>query len=655
MHRNAAQLATVRDAELNLLGLARLLRRTLPLLRGVRRHLALLASASLALLVFSLVAFLLLAPALWNGALQGKTISPVSAQLMGLDPALFAGSESLPPELRRLLASRLTWAMAGSFLGVMIASMLVIYYGVWILQRLNQSLRLQLVDRLQALSLRFHESSPVGDAIYRTYQDSAMVTQVVQALLLTPAFQLVQYAACVAVTAVFSPLLALFLALIWPPLLWLGRAFGARMRAGFRAARATNSELTSRIQESLSGVRTIKAYGLEQAEQARFEAASHAAFAAARGARGLLAGFGVLNFWVLGAALIGATAVASLATRSAEPTWLSRYATAHGVSGLSALAAATGLAVWTLGLYNAAKGVFSAATGGVTRLFSTWARAQDIAIGLDRVYELLELEPEVQDAPDAQPLPPLRDKIAFRGVSFGYRAERPALIGVSFEAPVGGITALVGPTGAGKSTVLALLMRLFDPERGAVEIDGLDLRRAKLSELRAAIAIALQENVLFAASVRENIAYARGDASDSQVRAAARIACADEFIAALPDGYDTLLGERGARLSTGQRQRLTIARALLRDAPILLLDEPTAALDPETERRLVLNLAQWARGRCVFLVTHRIPTLRLAQRIVYLERGQVVECGTPEELLARPGSAFRALVEAERAERLGAA
>jgi ATP-binding cassette subfamily B protein len=203
--------------------------------------------------------------------------------------------------------------------------------------------------------------------------------------------------------------------------------------------------------------------------------------------------------------------------------------------------------------------------------------------------------------------------------------------------------------------VLALLLRLFDPETGAIELDGVDLRAVKLSELRAAIAIALQENLLFAASVRDNIAYARGDATDTQVRAAARIACADEFIASLPQGYETLLGERGARLSTGQRQRLTIARALLRDTPILLLDEPTAALDPETEQQLVRNLAAWARGRCVFLVTHRIPTLRLAQRIVFLERGRLVETGTPEELLARPGSAFRALVESERADRLGAA
>jgi len=198
---------------------------------------------------------------------------------------------------------------------------------------------------------------------------------------------------------------------------------------------------------------------------------------------------------------------------------------------------------------------------------------------------------------------------------------------------------------------MSLLLRLFDPDAGSIELDGVDLRRFRVAELRAAIAIALQENVLFATSVRENIRYARPRAGDAEVRAAARVACADEFIEALPLGYDTPLGERGARLSTGQRQRLTLARAILKEPQILLLDEPTASLDAETEERLVSRLAEWGRGRSVLLVTHRLSTARLADRVVFLERGKVVESGAPEELLARPGGAFRALVEAEQAAR----
>jgi ABC-type multidrug transport system fused ATPase/permease subunit len=394
-------------------------------------------------------------------------------------------------------------------------------------------------------------------------------------------------------------------------------------------------------------MRVIKAFGLEAFEQARFESASRTAFAGAREARTWVAAFGVGAFWLVGALVVGATLVATLATAGGKSTWLAEVVARLGLAPAQALLLKLGFAVWTLGLYNTWKGLYASGSDAVTEVFRVWTHAQDIAVGLDRAFELLEREPEIADAPDAVPLAPLSREIAFRDVSFAYRPDRPALVGVDFTAPVGGVTALVGPTGAGKSTVMALLLRLFDPDSGSIEIDGVDLRRLRVAELRRAVAIALQETVLFAASIGENIRYGRPGASDSEVRAAARVACADEFIASLPDGYDTRLGERGARLSTGQRQRLTLARALLRDPRMLLLDEPTASLDAETEQRLVRNLAQWGRGRCIFLVTHRLSTVRLADRIVFLDHGKVVETGTPEELLARPGGAYRALVEAD--------
>jgi ATP-binding cassette subfamily B protein len=210
------------------------------------------------------------------------------------------------------------------------------------------------------------------------------------------------------------------------------------------------------------------------------------------------------------------------------------------------------------------------------------------------------------------------------------------------------VTALLGPTGAGKSTLLSLLLRLFDPDTGRIEIDGVDLRRLQLASLRAGVALALQENLLFGATVRENIRHAKPGASDAEVRAAARVACADAFISALPQGYDTRLGERGAKLSTGQRQRLSIARAVLKDAPILVLDEPTASLDAATESELLQNLTAWGRDRAILLVTHRLSTLRRADRIVCLAGGRVVESGSPAELMARASGAYRQLVERER-------
>ncbi len=642
--------ASARDADLDLRGIARLLRRVFPFLRGLRRHLAVLTLGSIALLLLGLGSFMVLAPALWNGVLQGKSFSPVAAHLLSLDPAAVAGSADglLPAELRRAAGARLTWILGGFIVGMAVGIMALIYYSVWILQRLNQSLRMQLVDRLQALSLRFHDQTRVGDTIYRTYQDSAMVTQVVQAFLLTPAFALLRFAVLVTALAAFAPRWALALVVLWLPLALAARVLGVRMRGRFRLARATNSALTSQIQESLAGIRVIKAFGLERSEQSRFESASRTAFAGAYAARTWVAAFGVGTFWVIGATLIAATFAATLATRTGAPLWLASLVERLDLAHLRPMLAGAGFAVWTLGLYNAWKGLYSNGADSITQIARVWVQAQDIAVGLDRTFELLEQEPEVADRPDAVALPRLHGEVAFRDVSFAYRPDRPALVGVSFAADVGAITALVGPTGAGKSTVMALLLRLFDPDSGAILLDGLDVRRVRVADLRRAVAIALQENLLFATSVRENISYGRAGASDAEVRAAARVACADEFISALADGYDTELGERGTRLSTGQRQRLTIARALLKDPQILLLDEPTASLDAETEQRLVRSLAEWGRGRCIFLVTHRLSTVRLASRVVFLDHGKVVEVGSPDELLARAGGAYRALVEAER-------
>ncbi len=433
--------------------------------------------AVLAVVAFS--SFLVFAPALWNGVLQGQPVSEVAAFAVGLAVEEVASTASLTPDLRRGLAERLTWIIAALAVGITAGIMALSYYGIWILQRVNQGLRLQLVDRLQVLSMRFHDQSRVGDAIYRTYQDSAMVTQVVQSYIIAPIAAFTQATALTLVVAAFAPGVALTLVVTWLPLLALGLWFSRRLRADFRVARETNSGLTSRIQESLTGVRVIKAYGLEEFEQARFEAASRAAFAGARAARGRLATFGVTVFWVIGSAILVAVVLATLATRDEAPLWIADRVSGRGFGTVEGWLVSAGITVWTLGIYNAWKGLFSAGAGSVVGIFRTWGRAQDIAVGLDRVFELLDLEPEVQDAPDAIALAPLREQISFRDVSFAYRADRPALVGVSLSAPIGAITALVGPTGSGKSTLMALLLRLFDPDAGRIEIDGVDLRRLR--------------------------------------------------------------------------------------------------------------------------------------------------------------------------------
>jgi ABC-type multidrug transport system fused ATPase/permease subunit len=607
----------------------RLFRRCLPLFKTVRWHLVGLILGSAALAIVFLPVTLLFLDIILTRVLQGQPLTALEARVLGFDPALTVQVDTLSAELRRQIGARALWLWITIVIPALFCGFALWYYQVWILQRINQILRLALFDRIQALSLRFHAESRIGDTIYRLYQDSAMVTRLIEVLFLTPLFATGRFVYSLVVVFALNPRLALVLALAWLPLLLLGFRVSRRLRVGFRAAREANSALTSRIQESLAGIKVIKAYGVEAFAQERFERDSLAAFRRAFAARSLFAGFNVAIFWIVGILFLVATGWATLEARDAATVFFVVW----------------GFTVWNLGLYTYFKERLGVATGALRQLFHTWGQMQNIAIGLDRVFELLDLKPEVEDMPDAVPMPPFQSAIVFRGVCFGYQNDHPVLTDIDLEAKIDTITAIVGPTGAGKSTLMALLLRLFDPDSGSIEIDGQDIRRFTVQSLRSNIAIALQENILFGTTVRENIRYAVPQATDAQVREAARVACADAFIAALPQGYNTPLGERGTKLSTGQRQRLSIARAILKDTAILILDEPTASLDAETEMALLRNLKDWGKGRVIFLITHRFSTIRLADQVVYLREGQVVESGSHTVLMAQDGGAYRRLSE----------
>jgi ABC-type multidrug transport system fused ATPase/permease subunit len=606
--------------------------RCLALLRPVRKHIAALLVGFATLSIALLPLGLLFVDTLWTRVLQGNPLLAVEARFFDFPVELVTSEAGFTPDVRRRLAVRLIWMGSGIAVVLIPSFIALYYYQVWILQRVNQTLRVRLLGHLQSLSLRFHSDNRVGDAIYRLTQDSSMVTQLIQVLILTPISALGQFLLALVVVSLFAPHLALILALVWIPALIAGAWFSQRLRLRFRRARETNSALTARIQEALSGIKVIKAYGAEAFEQARFEESSDEAFQAAFSSRNLYASFHVVSFWIFGSFALFLTALATIeVTRGTE--------LAAGVLGFS---------VWNLGLYNFFKGRLGSATETLKDIFKTWGRAQDIAIGLDRVFEVMDRKPEVEDEPGAIPLDGLREHIRFRRVTFHYQSDRPVLDDVDLDARVGTITAIVGPTGSGKSTLMALLLRLFDPTSGRIEIDGVDLRRFQIRSLREKISIALQENVLFGESVRENIRFGMTAASDEEVERAARVAAAEDFIRELPRGFDTQLGERGSKLSTGQRQRLSIARALLKDSPILILDEPTAALDAATELEVLRNLSEWGRGRAIFLITHRLSTIRHADQIAVLKAGRVVETGTHEALMSRPQSPYRALIEAAR-------
>jgi ABC-type multidrug transport system fused ATPase/permease subunit len=618
----------------HLLRLLRVFARCFRLLHPVRWHLAGLIAGFAVLALLLLIPTLMLADTMWTRVLQGQPLTEAGARFLGLDPALTTSADSFTLALRKEIARRAVAVIGLITVLVTPAFIALYYYRIWILQRINHLLRLELVDRLQELSLRFHAESRVGDAIYRVYQDSATVTQLIDVLIFGPLIAGGRLLFSLAIVFLFDPYLALLLLCLWPPALIIGLWFSGRLRAAFRLAREANSSLTSRIQETMAGVKVLKANGAAALEQARFEHDSRAAFAAAFRARNLFATLMVLVFWATAAALLVAAGWAALATNREAELFARR------------LFVAGGLTAWNVGLFSFFKDRFGDGTTSVRRLFRLWARAQDIGIGLQRVFEILDTEPEVRDRADAVEMDTLRSSIEFHDVSFGYDADRPVLHDINFTVRPGTITAVVGPTGSGKTTLMALLLRLFDPQSGAITFDGVDSRRLRVDSLRHNIAIALQESPLFQATVRENIAYAAPGASAGAIRAAAEVACAAEFIEALPQGYDTVLGERGSKLSVGQRQRLNIARAVLKDTSILLLDEPTAALDAETELRVLRNLEEWGRARAIVIITHRLSTIRRSGQIVVLRDGRVAECGSHSELMARRG-AYRRLVDLE--------
>lgn len=508
------------------------------------------------------------------------------------------------------------------------------YYNMWIMQAINQDLRLALVERWHQLSLRYHGDHRVGDSVYRVYQDSAQVTAIV-GMLISVATQVTQYAIAVLfVTALHPALGAMGVTIAVLAVLW-ARWFSPRLRMRSLVARETNSDLTSRVQETLGAIRVVKANGAEAREQRRFEEDSVIAFNAAHRVRSLVAWAGIVMFTAAAAILLGAELLIALWASSERETFAAALIALIGLSFVR----------WNLAAFEWTRGQLFQASNQVRGVIREWTAAQDMAMGLGRVFEILDIEPDVRNAPDAVPMPPFEREVRFENVRFGYVAERPVLRDVSFAADAGTVTAVVGPTGSGKSTLMGLLTRLFDPDAGRVTIDGRDLKRLDVESLRANVSIALQQNVLFAMSARDNVRYVVPEASDEAVERAAAVACFDEVAATLPEGMDTVLGDRGGRLSTGQRQRLTIARAIAKDAPILILDEPTAALDADTEHRVLERLAAWGANRAVFLITHRVSTIRQADQILYLEDGRIVEQGSHDALMENADGRYRRFVE----------
>jgi len=584
---------------------------------------------------------LVLVDLLTNKVFRAEALSSFQAGALGLDPARFVHVETLDEsarfELRTVFLIAVVALMAAGFLlGTGIG-----YYLTWILQRVNQHLRLAMMDRAVHLSLRYHDDAPVGDAIYRVYQDSAMVTNVVQTALVQPVIALGSLAVAVATVTFFAPLLGLLFLVAAVPSVIAAWLFVPRLRRGSALARNANSALTSHIQESVQGARLLKAHGAEDTAFGAFRDRSLRALDRAYELRRSLA--------LLNLAVFFATAVVVLGADYLMVHWVWREEATFGYG----VVAFVGFAFWNVGAFQAARDRNIAVSAMSVQLANLWSLLQDMGVGLKRAFFLLDIEPEVRDRKGAIDLPPLREGVRFADVDFAYRPGTPVIRGVSFTARPGTVTAIVGASGAGKSTLMSLLLRLYEVDAGRIEVEGVDIRDVRQASLRHGIGIVLQENALFPTSIADNIRFAAPDADGEGVAAAAATACADGFIRDLPQGYATELGERGAKLSTGQRQRISIARAVVKNAPILILDEPTASLDVTTEQRVLENLVAWGRDKVIFLITHRIGTIRRADRILFLEDGALVEQGNHESLMEREEGRYRAFVTTEYADAHG--
>jgi ABC-type multidrug transport system fused ATPase/permease subunit len=487
-------------------------------------------------------------------------------------------------------------------------------------QAFNHHYRSRLFERIQALPMTAFSDERIGDAVFRVMYDTPTITRTAYDLILTPLVAPVATGITVAVMySVYAnhPELALAGLLSLPLVFLLTAPFSRRIRDSAAASRATGANTTTTVEEGMTNVLAIQSQGGQGRERSRFERDSWTSFGA----------FRKLVVLIIIITIVGVLGGSALAL------WVFYRVTDLVIAG-----------ELTTGDFALLFTYFAQISGGAGRLGSVWISVQAEAAGLQRVFDLMDAESE-QDDPDSASLAPIQHSIRLEDVHYSYPDGTPALSGVDLEARIGQVIALVGPAGAGKSTLAFTIPRYLAPSRGRVLADGVDTATRSRASLRKQVGFVFQEVSLFDATVAENIRMGKPDASDAELEAAARQAGAHEFIRTLPDGYDTRLGRSGGKLSVGQKQRLAIARALVRDAPVLILDEPTAALDAATERLLVAALHRASRDRIVIVIAHRLSTIRNADRIAFIEDGRIIEQGSHDELMRLTGGRYRRFVD----------
>ncbi len=463
-------------------------------------------------------------------------------------------------------------------------------------EKLLLQFRSRLFRHAERLSLAYHDSRGTADSAYRIQYDATAIQNIAIAGLIPFFTAIVTVVGMIYVTAIIDWQLALVSLAIVPVLFVATRIYRKRLRSQWHDAKRLESSALSVVQESLEALRVVKAFGREDHSRDRFADRSAESVRAKIGVSYVEGRFGILVGATLG---LGMATVLFLGTRK-----------------VLAGAITLGELVLVIGYLEQLYEPLKTASRKMGTLQSSLASAE-------RVYSLLDEPPDFVDSPHARPLERAAGAVEFRSVSFAYEHRHRVLDEVSLEVAPGTRVGIAGTTGAGKTTLVSLLTRFYDPDAGQILLDGVDLREYKLADLRNQFAIVLQEPVLFSASIAENIGYARPHAGGTDILAAARAAGAHDFIAALPDGYDTPVGERGVRLSGGERQRIALARAFLKDAPILILDEPTSSVDARTEEQILEAMKLLMRGRTAFMIAHRTSTLEICDMRIDVDDGRL--------------------------------
>ncbi len=518
----------------------------------------------------------------------------------------------LPGEQAMSIIARLGALMVGLVALECFCNFYIAYFGHIMGARIEHDMRNEIFEHYQKLSFTFFDNQKVGQLLSRITSDLFDISELLHHGPEDIVISLIKFVGSFIILVRINGFLTAVTFAFIPVILVYALSLNRKMKRAFKANRARIADINSQIEDSLSGVRAVKSFGNEEIEIGKFHDGNERFVASKK-----------VSYWYMGLYNSGLGALTTLVTIVVLIAGAVQITGAH--------MEVTDLVTFLLYISNF--------TEPVKKLINFTEQFQNGYSGYERFLEIMDIEPDITDAPDAVPLQTVQGEIRFDDVSFRYEENQEAVLhNINLDVKAGDYVAIVGSSGGGKTTLCSLIPRFYDVDSGAVYLDGHDIRKIRIKDLRRQIGIVQQDVYLFAEDIMENIRYGRPDATDEEVIRAAKLANADSFISQLPNGYHTDIGQRGVKLSGGQKQRLSIARVFLKNPPVLIFDEATSALDNESEKIVQESMEELAKGRTTFVIAHRLSTIRNAKRILVLTQNGIEEEGTHEELLAKGGA-----------------